>query len=65
VSPVPPSLTQRLDLPVRLLLALVAGVALAFLLDYLDNSVRGREELESLGIAVLAEIPGRRWWWRQ
>ena len=53
----PPSLTQRLDLPVRLLLALVAGVALAFLLDYLDDSVRDRTELEAMGISVLAEVP--------
>jgi len=61
VSPVPPSLSQRLDLPVRLILALVAGVALCFFLDYLDDSVRGREELEAMGISVLAEIPRRRW----
>jgi capsular polysaccharide biosynthesis protein len=60
VGPVPPGLTQRLDLPVRLLLALVAGLALAFLLDYLDDSVRGREELEGLGIPVLTEVPSRR-----
>jgi capsular polysaccharide biosynthesis protein len=53
----PPSLTQRLNLPVRLLLALAAGLALAFLLDYLDTSVRGRSELEAMGIAVLAEVP--------
>lgn len=53
----PPSLTQRLDVPVRLLLALVAGLALAFLLDYLDSSVRGKSELEAMGIAVLAEVP--------
>lgn len=53
----PPSLTQRLDLPVRLLLALGAGLALVFLLDYLDDSVRGRSELEAMGIPVLAEIP--------
>ncbi|MBI1879382.1 MAG: hypothetical protein HYR94_14385 [Chloroflexi bacterium] len=52
-----PSLTQRLNLPVRLLLALAAGLALTFLLDYLDDSVRGRPELETMGIAVLAEIP--------
>ncbi len=51
------SLTQRLDLPVRLLLALVAGVALTFLLDYLDDSVRGKWELEAMGITVLAEVP--------
>jgi capsular polysaccharide biosynthesis protein len=62
VSPVPPSLTQRLDLPVRLILALVAGLALCFLLDYLDDSVRGRDELEEMNIHVLAEVPrGRRW----
>lgn len=57
----PPSLTQRLNLPVRLLLALVAGLALTFLLDYLDDSVRGRADLEALGVSVLAEVPkGRR-----
>lgn len=53
----PPSLTQRLNLPVRLLLALAAGLALAFLLDYLDDTVRGRSELEGLDIPVLAEVP--------
>ncbi|MFN8459044.1 MAG: hypothetical protein U0401_31085 [Anaerolineae bacterium] len=57
----PPSLTQRLNIPVRLLLALVAGLALTFLLDYLDDSVRSRSEVEALGIPVLAEVPkGRR-----
>ncbi|MBN1220143.1 MAG: hypothetical protein JXM69_14545 [Anaerolineae bacterium] len=55
----PPSLTQRLDVPVRLLLAVVAGLALVFLLDYVDDSVRGRSELEAMGIAVLAEVPGK------
>ncbi len=51
------SLTQRLDIPVRLLLALAAGIGLTFLLDYLDDSVRGKAELEAMDIAVLAEIP--------
>ena len=57
-------LRDRLDLPIRLLIALVAGVALAFLLDYLDDSVRSRAEVEALGVPLLAEIPrrpGRRW----
>jgi len=53
----PRSLTQRLDLPVRLLLALVAGVALTFVLDYLDTGVRDKTELEAMGVAVLAEVP--------
>jgi hypothetical protein len=27
------------------------------LLDYLDDSVRGKGELEAMGIPVLAEVP--------
>lgn len=57
------SLKDKLDLPIRLFVALVAGVALAFLWDYLDDSVRGRSDIESLGVAVLAEIPRRRPLW--
>lgn len=62
VSPVPPSLSERLDLPVRLLLALLAGIALAFLLDYLDDSIRGRQDLEEMDIPVMAEVPRQRRW---
>ncbi|OQY32461.1 MAG: hypothetical protein B6243_07400 [Anaerolineaceae bacterium 4572_5.2] len=54
---IPPSLTQKLDLPLRLILALLAGIGLTFLLHYLDTSVRSAKELEELGIVVLAEIP--------
>jgi capsular polysaccharide biosynthesis protein len=57
VGPVPPSLKQRLDLPLRLALALVAGVALAFVLDYVDDSVRGEEDLQALGLPLLAGLP--------
>jgi capsular polysaccharide biosynthesis protein len=57
VVPVGASLRQKLDLPIRLGLAIVTGVAGAFLLDYLDASVRGQEEVEALGIQVLAQIP--------
>lgn len=60
IAPVGPGLRERLDLPIRLLLALIAGVALAFLLDYLDASVRGREDLESIGLPLLGQIPRRR-----
>jgi capsular polysaccharide biosynthesis protein len=48
---------EGLDLPLRVLLALVAGAALAFLLDYLDRSVRDRADIEHLGVPILAEIP--------
>jgi capsular polysaccharide biosynthesis protein len=51
------SLREKMDIPIRLLLALVAGIALAFVLDYLDESVRNRGELENVGVTVLAEIP--------
>ena len=48
---------EQLDLPLRVLLALAAGIALAFLLDYLDDSVRERADLERLGLDVLGEVP--------
>jgi len=57
VMPAARSLKDKLDLPIRLFLALVAGVALTFLLDYLDDTVRDRAEVEALGLAVLGEIP--------
>ncbi len=59
VSMVGPPAREQLDLPLRVLLALAAGVGLAFLLDYLDRSVRNRAEVEALGLAVLSEIPRR------
>ncbi|MFN2290681.1 MAG: YveK family protein [Anaerolineae bacterium] len=60
------SLREKLDLPLRLFIALIAGVALAFLWDYLDDTVRERSELESLGLQVLGEIPrSRRFWSRR
>lgn len=62
VMPVGKGLREQLDLPIRLFLALAAGIALAFLLDYMDTSVRSRHELEEMGLAVLAEIPRVRRW---
>ena len=53
------SLRARLDLPIRLFLTLLAGIALAFLLDYLDDTVRDGADLEAMGITVLGEIPRR------
>lgn len=57
VVPVGRGLRDRLEIPIRLGLALLAGVAGAFLLDYLDRSVRAPDELEAMGIPVLAQIP--------
>lgn len=65
IGPVGRSLKDKLDLPIRLFVALVAGVALVFLWDYLDDTIRDRTEAESLGVAVLGEIPRRPRLWRR
>lgn len=57
VSRVGPSLREQLDIPIRVVLALLAGIALAFILDYLDTSIRDARDAEALGLRVLGEIP--------
>ena len=57
INQIPAGIRSQLDLPLRLLIALVAGVGLAFLVDYLDPTVREREEVEALGLHLLGEIP--------
>jgi len=51
------SLRERFDLPIRIFLAFIAGIGLAFLLDYLDDTICDAGEVEALGMAVLGEIP--------
>ncbi len=60
VSEVGPSTRDQLELPLRLLLAFFVGIGIVFLLDYLDMSVRGRNDLEAMGFAILGEIPKHR-----
>lgn len=57
VNQIPPGITKQLELPLRIVLAIGAGLGLAFLVDYLDPTVRERKELEAIGLAVIAEIP--------
>lgn len=57
IGPVGRSLQDKLDLPLRLLVALAAAVGLAFLWDYLDDTVRGRADAEALDVPLLGEIP--------
>ncbi len=66
VSRVGPGLRERLDLPLRILLALMVGLGLAFLLHYLDTTIYTAAEVEELGLAVLGEVPrpARRLWRR-
>jgi capsular polysaccharide biosynthesis protein len=47
-----------LDVAIRTLLGLIFGLALAFLLHYLDDTFHDGAEVERLtGLPVLAEIP--------
>lgn len=59
VSAVTPGLRERLDLPLRALIAFLIGVVLIFILDYLDDSVRGARDIEKMGVQVLGEIPDK------
>jgi capsular polysaccharide biosynthesis protein len=60
VGEVGAGLRARLEWPLRVGLALLVGVGLALLLDYLDTSVRGRRDVEELGLRVIGEIPKER-----
>ncbi len=57
INPVSAGLFDQLQLPIRFVLALGAGLGLAFLVDYLDPTVRERKELEKMGLPVMGEIP--------
>jgi len=57
VNPVPAGILDQMELPLRILIALVAGVGLALLVEYLDPTVRDRQQLETMGLPVVGEIP--------
>jgi capsular polysaccharide biosynthesis protein len=59
VTPLPVSLTARLALPLQLAVGLAAGLGLALLAEYLDPTLRSRDEVEALGLGLLGEIPRR------
>jgi capsular polysaccharide biosynthesis protein len=59
INQIPPSLRDQLDLPLRVLLALGVGVGLALLAEYLDPTIRERDELAGLGLEIMGEIPKR------
>jgi len=70
VVPLGISLKDRLEIPIRLALALLAGIGLAFLVHYLDDTIRETEEVEALGMSVLGRVPPSGWrdrlpWHRQ
>ena len=53
------SARERVEWPLRILLAVVAGLVLAFLREYLDDTVRRREQLEEMDLPVLIAVPRR------
>jgi len=59
VSAVTQGLREKLDLPIRALLAFLAGIVLIFILDYLDDTVRGAPDIEKLGFPLIGEIADR------
>lgn len=63
VNRVPAGIIDQLELPVRVAIAVAAGIGLALFVEYIDPTVRGRKELETMGFDVVGAIPsgGRTW----
>jgi capsular polysaccharide biosynthesis protein len=57
VNQIPAGIRSQLDLPLRLAIALAAGIGLALLVEYLDPTLRDRREVEALDLPILGEIP--------
>ncbi len=58
VEEVAPSLmSYALDIPLRVIVALAAGIGLALLIEYIDPKVRSIAHVERMKIAILGEIP--------
>ncbi len=57
VTAIPPALPNRLRPLLQVAIALIAGIGLAFLVEYLDPILRRREQLEGLNLRVIAIIP--------
>jgi len=53
----PVSPRKKLNILLGLIAGLGLGVGIAFMLEYLDNSVRTMEDIERLGMTVMATIP--------
>jgi capsular polysaccharide biosynthesis protein len=50
-------LRDRFDVPVRILVALVAGLALVFIAHLLDPFLHDQRELERMDVPVIGQIP--------
>lgn len=52
-----PPLRSRLELPIRIALAIVVGIVLALIAHYFDATIHERHEVELLGWSIVGEIP--------
>jgi len=57
INPIAAGIRNQLDLPLRVALAILAGLGLALLAHYMDPTVRERAEIEKVGLPVIGEIP--------
>jgi capsular polysaccharide biosynthesis protein len=57
IAPAPPPLTDRFGPLVRLAVAFMAGVGLAVLVEYLDPTLREKDDLRRMGISIVGSIP--------
>lgn len=53
----PPAIASRLGPVLKLLVALIGGIALALLAEYADPYIRRRAQLEDAAVRVLAAVP--------
>ncbi|MNE57842.1 Capsular polysaccharide type 8 biosynthesis protein cap8A [compost metagenome] len=54
----PISPNPKMNIVVAFMLALMVGIAISFLLDYLDDTIKTEEDVEALlGVPVLSSIP--------
>jgi capsular polysaccharide biosynthesis protein len=60
ISASPPPITSRLGPLIQLALALLAGIGLAFVIEYLDPFLYRRDQLDALNLRVVAVIPKHR-----
>lgn len=60
VQPVNAALPSLFTPLLQLALALLAGLGLAFLIEYLDPTLHGIQDVESQGVRVLAAVPKQR-----
>lgn len=59
ITAVPPSLPNRFRPLIQLIAAGLAGIAIAFLIEYLDPTLHDRREAERLGLRIIGSIPKR------